>query len=347
MKPSTLIIIMSTVISGTMMVLISSHWLMVWIGFEMNMLAIIPILMKNFNPRAMEASTKYFLTQATASMILMLSITMNLMLTGQWTVLSNNNQITANMMTIALSMKLGMSPFHFWVPEVTQGISLSSGMILLTWQKIAPLSILYQISPSINPDLLAIMAIMSILIGGWGGLNQTQLRKILAYSSIAHMGWMAAVTTYNPTLMMLNLTIYIMITLGTFMLFTMNSSTTTLSLSHMWNKFPLITSLILTLMMSLGGLPPLSGFIPKWLIIQELTKNDMIIMPTLMAMMALLNLYFYMRLAYATALTMFPSMNNMKMKWQFENTKKVTLLPPLIVISTMLIPLTPIMLALH
>nr|AAN84580.1 NADH dehydrogenase subunit 2 [Procyon lotor]QLM01099.1 NADH dehydrogenase subunit 2 [Procyon lotor]UPH84133.1 NADH dehydrogenase subunit 2 [Procyon lotor]BAK85723.1 NADH dehydrogenase subunit 2 [Procyon lotor]BAK85736.1 NADH dehydrogenase subunit 2 [Procyon lotor] len=347
MKPSTLIIIMSTVISGTMMVLISSHWLMVWIGFEMNMLAIIPILMKNFNPRAMEASTKYFLTQATASMILMLSITMNLMLTGQWTVLSNNNQITANMMTIALSMKLGMSPFHFWVPEVTQGISLSSGMILLTWQKIAPLSILYQISPSINPDLLAIMAIMSILIGGWGGLNQTQLRKILAYSSIAHMGWMAAVTTYNPTLMMLNLTIYIMITLGTFMLFTMNSSTTTLSLSHMWNKFPLITSLILTLMMSLGGLPPLSGFIPKWLIIQELTKNDMIIMPTLMAMMALLNLYFYMRLTYATALTMFPSMNNMKMKWQFENTKKVTLLPPLIVISTMLIPLTPIMLALH
>nr|BAF73945.1 NADH dehydrogenase subunit 2 [Procyon lotor]BAK85762.1 NADH dehydrogenase subunit 2 [Procyon lotor]BAK85775.1 NADH dehydrogenase subunit 2 [Procyon lotor] len=347
MKPSTLIIIMSTVISGTMMVLISSHWLMVWIGFEMNMLAIIPILMKNFNPRAMEASTKYFLTQATASMILMLSITMNLMLTGQWTVLSNNNQITANMMTIALSMKLGMSPFHFWVPEVTQGISLSSGMILLTWQKIAPLSILYQISPSINPDLLAIMAIMSILIGGWGGLNQTQLRKILAYSSIAHMGWMAAVTTYNPTLMMLNLTIYIMITLGTFMLFTMNSSTTTLSLSHMWNKFPLITSLVLTLMMSLGGLPPLSGFIPKWLIIQELTKNDMIIMPTLMAMMALLNLYFYMRLTYATALTMFPSMNNMKMKWQFENTKKVTLLPPLIVTSTMLIPLTPIMLALH
>nr|CAM98599.1 NADH dehydrogenase subunit 2 [Procyon lotor] len=347
MKPSTLIIIMSTVISGTMMVLISSHWLMVWIGFEMNMLAIIPILMKNFNPRAMEASTKYFLTQATASMILMLSITMNLMLTGQWTVLSNNNQITANMMTIALSMKLGMSPFHFWVPEVTQGISLSSGMMLLTWQKIAPLSILYQISPSINPDLLAIMAIMSILIGGWGGLNQTQLRKILAYSSIAHMGWMAAVTTYNPTLMMLNLTIYIMITLGTFMLFMMNSSTTTLSLSHMWNKFPLITSLVLTLMMSLGGLPPLSGFIPKWLIIQELTKNDMIIMPTLMAMMALLNLYFYMRLTYATALTMFPSMNNMKMKWQFENTKKVTLLPPLIVTSTMLIPLTPIMLALH
>nr|BAK19363.1 NADH dehydrogenese subunit 2 [Martes flavigula]BAK19395.1 NADH dehydrogenese subunit 2 [Martes flavigula] len=346
MKPPILTIIMSTVISGTIMVLISSHWLTVWIGFEMNMLAIVPILMKKFNPRAMEASTKYFLTQATASMLLMLGIIINLLLTGQWAVLNMPNPIASNTMTVALAMKLGLSPFHFWVPEVTQGVPLSSGMILLTWQKIAPLSILYQISPSTNPNLLMTMAALSVLVGGWGGLNQTQLRKILAYSSIAHMGWMIAVTTYNPTLMMLNLAIYIMMTLGTFMLFMLNSSTTTLSLSHVWNKLPLTTSLILMIMLSLGGLPPLSGFIPKWMIIHELTKNNMIIMATFMAITALLNLYFYMRLTYATALTMFPSTNIMKMKWQFENTKNTTLLPPLIVISTMLLPLTPMMLSL-
>nr|YP_009512622.1 NADH dehydrogenase subunit 2 [Meles leucurus]ALV90370.1 NADH dehydrogenase subunit 2 [Meles leucurus amurensis]AOR39894.1 NADH dehydrogenase subunit 2 [Meles leucurus amurensis]AOR39907.1 NADH dehydrogenase subunit 2 [Meles leucurus amurensis]AXJ93275.1 NADH dehydrogenase subunit 2 [Meles leucurus]QTI82627.1 NADH dehydrogenase subunit 2 [Meles leucurus] len=346
MKPPIFIIIMSTVILGTIMVLTSSHWLMIWIGFEMNMLAIIPILMKKFNPRAMEASTKYFLTQATASMLLMLGIIVNLLLSGQWTMLNNPNSITSNMMTIALAMKLGLSPFHFWVPEVTQGVPLSSGMILLTWQKIAPLSVLYQISPSINPSLLMAMAIMSVLVGGWGGLNQTQLRKILAYSSIAHMGWMIAVTTYNPTLMTLNLVIYITMTLGTFMLFTLSMSTTTLSLSHTWNKFPLITSLILMIMLSLGGLPPLSGFIPKWMIIHELTKNDMIIAAMLMAMTALLNLYFYMRLTYATALTMFPSTNIMKMKWQFENMKTMAFLSPLIVISTMLLPLTPMTLAL-
>nr|QJS35708.1 NADH dehydrogenase subunit 2 [Melogale moschata] len=341
MKPPILIIIMSTVILGTIMVLMSSHWMMIWIGFEMNMLAIIPILMKKFNPRAMEASTKYFLTQATASMLLMLGVIINLLLTGQWTMLNTPNTIATNMMTVALAMKLGLSPFHFWVPEVTQGVPLSSGMILLTWQKIAPLSVLYQISPSMNSNLLMTMAAMSVLTGGWGGLNQTQLRKILAYSSIAHMGWMIAVTMYSPTLMTLNLMIYIMMTLGTFMLFTLNSSTTTLSLSHSWNKLPLVTSLILAIMLSLGGLPPLSGFIPKWMIIHELTKNDMVAMALFMAITALLNLYFYMRLTYATALTMFPSANSMKMKWQFENTKNTTLLPPLIVTSTMLLPLTP------
>nr|BAJ05658.1 NADH dehydrogenase subunit 2 [Canis lupus] len=343
MKPPILIIIMATIMTGTMIVMLSSHWLLIWIGFEMNMLAIIPILMKKYNPRAMEASTKYFLTQATASMLLMMGVTINLLYSGQWVISKISNPIASIMMTTALTMKLGLSPFHFWVPEVTQGITLMSGMILLTWQKIAPMSILYQISPSINTNLLTLMALTSVLVGGWGGLNQTQLRKIMAYSSIAHMGWMAAIITYNPTMMILNLTLYILMTLSTFMLFMLNSSTTTLSLSHMWNKFPLITSMILILMLSLGGLPPLSGFIPKWMIIQELTKNNMIIIPTLMAIAALLNLYFYLRLTYSTALTMFPSTNNMKMKWQFEYTKKATLLPPLIITSTMLLPLTPML----
>nr|UPH84107.1 NADH dehydrogenase subunit 2 [Nyctereutes procyonoides] len=341
MKPPILITILATVLTGTVIVMMSSHWLLMWMGFEMNMLAVMPILMKKFNPRAVEASTKYFLTQATASMVFMMGVTINLLYSGQWVVSKVSNPAASAMMTIALTMKLGLSPFHFWVPEVTQGISLTSGMILLTWQKIAPMSVLYQISPSVNTNLLTLMALTSILVGGWGGLNQTQLRKIMAYSSIAHMGWMTAIIIYNPTMTILNLILYILMTLSTFMLFMLNTSTTTLSLSHVWNKFPLITSVILALMLSLGGLPPLSGFIPKWMIILELTKNNMIITPTLMAITALINLYFYMRLTYSTALTMFPSANNMKMKWQFEYTKKMTLLPPLIITSTMLLPLSP------
>nr|YP_009026973.1 NADH dehydrogenase subunit 2 [Equus przewalskii]ADQ54715.1 NADH dehydrogenase subunit 2 [Equus caballus]ADQ54884.1 NADH dehydrogenase subunit 2 [Equus caballus]ADQ54936.1 NADH dehydrogenase subunit 2 [Equus caballus]ADQ55144.1 NADH dehydrogenase subunit 2 [Equus caballus]ADQ55157.1 NADH dehydrogenase subunit 2 [Equus caballus] len=342
MNPLIFTTILMTVLLGTMIVMMSSHWLMIWIGFEMNLLAIIPVLMKKYNPRTMEASTKYFLTQATASMLLMMAIIINLMHSGQWTITKVFNPTASIIMTSALAMKLGLTPFHFWVPEVTQGISLTSGLILLTWQKLAPMSILYQISPSINLNILLTMAVLSILVGGWGGLNQTQLRKIMAYSSIAHMGWMTAVLVYNPTLTMLNMLIYIMMTLTMFMLFIHSSSTTTLSLSHTWNKTPLTTTLILITLLSMGGLPPLSGFMPKWMIIQELTKNSSIILPTLMAIMALLNLYFYMRLTYSTSLTMFPSTNNMKMKWQFE-TKRITLLPPLIVMSSLLLPLTPML----
>nr|YP_009024583.1 NADH dehydrogenase subunit 2 [Blarinella quadraticauda]AHM12903.1 NADH dehydrogenase subunit 2 [Blarinella quadraticauda] len=347
MNPLILIMISLTILMGTMIVMMSSHWFMIWLGFEMNMMAIIPMLMKNYNPRSMEASTKYFMTQATASMILMLAILINLLYTGQWTIMNITNPMASMLMTLALVMKLGLSPFHFWVPEVTQGVSLYPGMILLTWQKIAPLSILFQIQSSINLQMLLTMSLLSILIGGWGGLNQTQLRKIMAYSSIAHMGWMTAILAYNPSIMLLNLLVYITMTISTFMLFIHSSATTTLSLSHTWNKSPIIAILILTTMMSLGGLPPLTGFMPKWIIIQELTKNNSIILPTMMAILSLLNLFFYMRLAYSTSLTMFPTTNNNKLKWQFENTNQTPLMAPMIIISTMLLPLTPALILLY
>nr|AAS91418.1 NADH dehydrogenase subunit 2 [Choeroniscus minor] len=347
MNPMIFSMILTTIIMGTTIVIMSSHWLTVWIGFEMNMLAIIPMLMKNHHPRSTEAATKYFLTQATASMLLMLAAVINLLYSGQWTITNMINSTALIILTLALSMKLGLSPFHFWVPEVTQGIPLSSGLLLLTWQKLAPLSILYSTSSNIHPDLLLTMSILSVMIGGWGGLNQTQLRKIMAYSSIAHMGWMTTILIYNPNMTLLNLTIYIMMTMTMFMLLITTATTTTLSLSHMWNKMPLITILTLTTLLSLGGLPPLTGFMPKWMIIQEMTKNNNLILPTIMAITALLNLYFYMRLTYATSLTMFPTMNNTKIKWHFENMKQTPYLPPLIITSTMILPLTPIMMILH
>nr|ARH02769.1 NADH dehydrogenase subunit 2 [Callosciurus notatus]QKN18951.1 NADH dehydrogenase subunit 2 [Callosciurus notatus] len=343
MNPITSIAIYLTLFSGTLITLFSSHWLLAWVGLEMSMLAMIPILMNKPSPRSTEAASKYFLIQATASMMLMMSAIMNYMKTGQWLLTNPLAPIPSLMLTMALSMKMGLAPFHLWVPEVTQGTTLMSGMILLTWQKIAPISIMAQIIQSINTPLLMSMAILSIAMGGWGGLNQTQLRKILAYSSIAHMGWMMAIIPFNPALTMLNLIIYIILTVSMFLLLHSDKNTTTLMLSNTWNKFPLLTSITLIILMSLGGLPPLTGFIPKWMIIKELVYNDNIIMPMAMAMMALLNLYFYMRLIYSTSLTLFPSSNNNKMKWQFENIKLTPLISAIMIVSILCLPLTPIL----
>nr|NP_148739.1 NADH dehydrogenase subunit 2 [Cephalopachus bancanus]AAK69659.1 NADH dehydrogenase subunit 2 [Cephalopachus bancanus] len=341
MKPITLFSIILTLFSGTMITMFSSHWLLTWIGLEMSMLAITPILIEKANPRSTEAATKYFLTQATASMLLMMAVIMNMTFSGQWTVMNKLNQMSSLMILIALVMKLGLSPFHFWVPEVTQGVSLMSGMLLLTWQKLAPISILYQINMTLNLTLMIMIALASIALGGWGGLNQTQLRKILAYSSIAHMGWMIAILKYNPTIMILNLLIYIILTITLFSTLILFSSTTILMMSNSWNKTPLASSMMPLILLSLGGLPPLTGFLPKWAIIQELMKNDNILIPMLMAITALLNLYFYMRLTYSTTLTMFPVNNNTKMKWQFENTKLTLIVPTLMILSTLLLPLSP------
>nr|YP_010429166.1 NADH dehydrogenase subunit 2 [Ochromyscus brockmani]USQ66594.1 NADH dehydrogenase subunit 2 [Ochromyscus brockmani] len=341
MNPITLLIIYSTIISGPLITMSSSNLLMMWVGLELSLLSIIPLLINKKNPRSTEAATKYFVTQATASMIVLLAIILNYKQLGTWMFQQQTNSLILMLTLIALSMKLGLAPFHYWLPEVTQGIELRTGLILLTWQKIAPLSILLQIYNLINPTITTMIAILSIFIGAWGGLNQTQMRKIMAYSSIAHMGWMMAIITFNPSLTLLNLLIYIILTIPMFMMLMLNASTTMNSISLMWNKTPTTLMMMSLILLSLGGLPPLTGFLPKWIIITELLKNNCTILATMMAMMALLNLFFYTRLIYSTSLTMFPTNNNSKMLYRIMNQKHNSIIPLLSTTSTMTLPISP------
>nr|ARJ31533.1 NADH dehydrogenase subunit 2 [Sundamys muelleri] len=341
MNPITLIIIYFTIFMGPVITMSSSNLLLMWVGLEMSLLAIIPLLTNKKNPRSTEAATKYFLMQATASMILLLAIVLNYKQLGMWALQQQTNTLFLYMMLISLSMKLGLAPFHYWLPEVTQGIPMHIGLILLTWQKIAPLSILLQIYQLMSPTITTILAISSVFIGAWGGLNQTQTRKIMAYSSIAHMGWMVAILPYNPNLTILNLMIYILLTVPMFITLMMNSATTINSLSLAWNKTPMILAMASTILLSLGGLPPLTGFLPKWAIISELLKNNCFTLSTLMAIMALLNLFFYTRLIYSMSLTMFPTNNNSKMISHHQTLKFNFILPTLTVLSTLTLPLSP------
>nr|BBA31734.1 NADH dehydrogenase subunit 2 [Mus musculus]BCG29085.1 NADH dehydrogenase subunit 2 [Mus musculus] len=341
MNPITLAIIYFTIFLGPMITMSSTNLMLMWMGLEFNLLAIIPMLINKKNPRSTEAATKYFVTQATASMIILLAIVLNYKQLGTWMFQQQTNSLILNMTLMALSMKLGLAPFHFWLPEVTQGIPLHTGLILLTWQKIAPLSILIQIYPLLNSTIILMLAITSIFMGAWGGLNQTQMRKIMAYSSIAHMGWMLAILPYNPSLTLLNLMIYIILTVPMFMALMLNSSMTINSISLLWNKTPAMLTMISLMLLSLGGLPPLTGFLPKWIIITELMKNNCLIMATLMAMMALLNLFFYTRLIYSTSLTMFPTNNNSKMMTHQTKTKPNPMFSTLAIMSTMTLPLAP------
>nr|QHB76913.1 NADH dehydrogenase subunit 2 [Hylomyscus denniae] len=341
MNPITLIIIYFTIFMGPMITMSSSNLLLMWVGLELSLLAIIPLLINKKNPRSTEAATKYFVTQATASMIILLAIILNYKQLGTWMFQQQTNDLILTMTLISLSMKLGLAPFHHWLPEVTQGIELHTGLILLTWQKIAPLSILYQIYNLLNPTITLSLAILSIFIGAWGGLNQTQMRKIMAYSSIAHMGWMLAIIPFNPSLTLLNLIIYIFLTIPMFMVMMLYSSTTINSISLMWNKTPMSMMMTSSILLSLGGLPPLTGFLPKWIIITELLNNNCFILATMMAMMALLNLFFYMRLIYSTSLTTFPTNNNSKMLSYLTNQKFNLIIPLLTITSTLTLPLSP------
>nr|YP_009630767.1 NADH dehydrogenase subunit 2 [Channa punctata]QBS14428.1 NADH dehydrogenase subunit 2 [Channa punctata]BAE96275.1 NADH dehydrogenase subunit 2 [Channa punctata] len=325
---------------GTTITFSSSHWLLAWMGLEINTLAILPLMAQHHHPRAVEATTKYFLTQATAAATILFASTTNAWLTGQWDITQMTHPLPTTMLLLALALKIGLAPMHTWLPEILQGLDLTTGLILSTWQKLAPFALLIQVLPN-NSTMVIMLGLTSTLVGGWGGLNQTQLRKILAYSSIAHLGWMILILQFSPSLTLLTLFTYIIMTSSLFLLFKLNKATNINTLAVSWNKFPVLTSLTPLLLLSLGGLPPLTGFLPKWLILQELTKQALPLTATIAALTALLSLYFYLRLSYALTLTLSPNNLTGTSPWRFSSHQLTLPASIFTTLTILLLPLTP------
>nr|ABV24372.1 NADH dehydrogenase subunit 2 [Anolis cybotes]ABV24374.1 NADH dehydrogenase subunit 2 [Anolis cybotes] len=341
MSPTIFSIMLSSLATGTIITMTSHHWLMAWIGLEINTLAIIPIISMQHNPRATEAATKYFLTQAAASSLILFSSLINAWQTGTWDITQLSTTQSCILLTMALSMKLGLAPLHFWLPEVIQGTTMLSALIITTWQKLAPMSLIYLTSNNLSTMTLLTLGLLSTTIGGWAGLNQTQTRKIMAYSSIAHLGWMATIASIMTNILIMNLIIYLLLTMAMFFSFIITKSKTIQDTSTTWTNSPYLGALMMLTLLSLGGLPPLTGFIPKWLILEQLTIQNLTALALFMTMAALLSLFFYLRLTYTTTLTLSPNTTQTKFKWRFKLNTATTPISTTLVMAIFLLPLTP------
>nr|YP_010507409.1 NADH dehydrogenase subunit 2 [Myathropa semenovi]UXG19029.1 NADH dehydrogenase subunit 2 [Myathropa semenovi] len=294
-------------IMSTMITISSNSWLGAWMGLEINLLSFIPLMNDN-NLMSNEASLKYFLTQALASSILLFS-TILFLYKNNFMFYNKNNSI--NLMVLSsLLMKSGTAPFHFWFPNVMEGMTWINGLILMTWQKIGPLML---ISYLIIKPLLFFCILMSIIVGSLGGLNQTSLRKLMTFSSINHLGWMLMSMYSNESLWITYFLFYSFLSFNMIFMFNM------FKLYHINQLFSLFLfnktfkfSLFLNLL-SLGGLPPFMGFIPKWLTIQYLTFNNQLFMLTTMIIMTLITLFFYLRLCYTAFM-----LNYYENNWNFN-----------------------------
>nr|AFI39336.1 NADH dehydrogenase subunit 2 [Anolis carolinensis] len=344
MSPTIYMIILSSLATGTIITMTSHHWLMAWVGLELNTLAIIPIISTMHHPRSTEAATKYFLTQAAASALILFSSMTNAWNTGSWDITQPLTSPSYILLTMALAMKLGLAPLHFWLPEVIQGSTMTTAFIITTWQKIAPMSLIFLTMNNLSTPVFLLMGLLSSLVGGWGGLNQTQTRKIMAYSSIAHLGWMATISSIMTNILIMNLLIYLIMTTSVFLSLIISKSKTIQDTTSTWTLSPTLTIIMLLSLLSLGGLPPLTGFIPKWLIMEELILQNFNLLISMMAASSLLSLFFYLRLTYTTTLTLSPNTTQTKFKWRFyPNTRTMFIATPA-TISIFLLPMTPLIL---
>nr|YP_010395745.1 NADH dehydrogenase subunit 2 [Anthrenus museorum]UQJ73822.1 NADH dehydrogenase subunit 2 [Anthrenus museorum] len=290
------ILFTTSMIVGTTITMSSNNWLSMWMGLEINLLSIIPLMSSQKNAYESEAALKYFITQALASTIFMFSILMTL---SNLNIIQSEVMLKINPLILnsAILMKMGAAPFHFWLPEVIQGLSWMNSFIMLTWQKIAPMTILMN---SIKPMTMMFMVIIaSMLVSGFMGINQTSLRKIMAYSSINHIGWMMGSMISNQTIWIIYLIIYTMILLVLVMTFNKLNLYQMSSLINAMSQSKQMKLLFLMNFLSLGGLPPFIGFLPKWLTINFMMKEMLTMLTLLMIISTLLTLFFYMRITFS------------------------------------------------
>lgn len=283
-----------SLIVGTLITISSSSWFGVWMGLELNLLSFLPLILRSRKFSA-EAALKYFLAQALASALLLAGILARAALPGS---VGGAAAGPAPLMAFALFTKIGAAPTHFWFPEVSMGLGWGANIVLMTWQKIAPFVVIFYLP--LPGALLAAAVGASALVGALGGFNQTSLRKILAFSSINHIAWMLIATTASQALWGVYFLTYRLMTLIIINFFNF-SDLSSLAQLNISSEPHSITNFIVSLnMLSIGGLPPFLGFIPKWIVIEYIMGAGLHLMALFIISITLIVLYFYLRLTYAS-----------------------------------------------
>nr|ABN72883.1 NADH dehydrogenase subunit 2 [Drosophila guanche]QXG19230.1 NADH dehydrogenase subunit 2 [Drosophila guanche] len=310
---SSKILFTTIMIIGTLITVTSNSWLGAWMGLEINLLSFIPLLSDNNNTMSTESSLKYFLTQALASTVLLFS-SIILMLKNNMN-MEINESFTSMIIMSTLLLKSGAAPFHFWFPNMMEGLTWMNALMLMTWQKIAPLMLISYLNVK---NLLLISVILSVIIGAIGGLNQTSLRKLMAFSSINHLGWMMMSLMISESIWLIYFLFYSFLS---FILTFMFNIFKLFHLNQLFSWFMSSKILKFTLFMnflSLGGLPPFLGFLPKWLVIQQMTFCNQYFILTIMMMSTLITLFFYLRICYSAFMLNYYE-NNWTINMKFSN----------------------------
>nr|UGY85176.1 NADH dehydrogenase subunit 2 [Pseudoglomeris magnifica] len=301
-------------IGGLMMIMSSNSWLGAWMGLEINMLSFIPLMSNDNNMLTTEASLKYFLIQALASSILLFLIISSSFNESMFLMYLS---LMKTFLATPLLLKSGVAPMHWWFPSVMEGLSWMNCLILLTIQKMAPL-MLISYTINFNNYIFYMIIIASVMVGAIGGLNQTSLRKIITYSSINHLGWLLIAMKMSENMWISYFLIYSLLT-STVISIIFPSQISMINQTFQLTKNKIIKLMMFSSLLSLGGLPPFLGFLPKWIIIQAMVTDKILILSSLMVVMSLITLHYYLRISYSSFIMM-----NSEIKWNYQSINEIS-----------------------
>jgi len=308
-----------------MMVMVSGQsMLTLYVGLELLSLSLYALVaMDRDNAKATEAAMKYFVLGALASGMLLYGMSMVYGMTGSLNLADINMALMAGskihavmilglvFIVAGLAFKLGAVPFQMWVPDVYEGSPTAVTMLISSVPKLAAFAfvirLLVQALPTLAVDwqqMLMIMAVLSILIGNITAIAQTNLKRMLAYSTISHIGFvlygLMSATMNGFIFAMFYVVSYVLMTLAGFAIILLLSrpgfeADKLDDLKGLNQRSPWHAFLMLIVMFSMAGVPPTLGFYAKFSVLQAALAAGYIWLVVFAVLMAVIGAFYYLR----------------------------------------------------
>ena len=315
-------IIILIAVLGMFIMVSSNDLILFYLGLELQSLSLyILAAIDRDNQRSSESGIKYFILSALSSGLLLYGCSLLYGFTGS----TNFDQIALQLdsdntgaifsvvfILVGLAFKISAVPFHMWTPDVYEGSPTSVTSFFAVAPKIAGLAVLIRFMqiPFQNilvewQTIIIFISIGSMILGGIAAIGQTNIKRLMAYSSIGHIGYALAgvatgtVSGYSSSI--IYITIYAVMNIGAFgCIFLMRSAgeykENIDDLSGISKKHPLLAISFLIILFSLAGIPPLGGFFAKFYVFMSVIENEMYVLAVIGLLSTVISAFYYIRI---------------------------------------------------
>nr|YP_009907517.1 NADH dehydrogenase subunit 2 [Bothrogonia qiongana]QLI54074.1 NADH dehydrogenase subunit 2 [Bothrogonia qiongana] len=297
---STLFLFMNTMVLGMLLSISTNNFIMLWSGLELSLMSFIP-MMSSKNLLSSESMMKYFIVQSMSSSIMISGLVL----------MGINTMQSEYLIVTSVLIKVGMAPFHNWMITVIEGMSYQMILIMLTMMKVPPLMVISYLNVT-----LYLPVFISLIVGAIWGINQNSVRKMLAYSSIYNMAYMCSCIKMISVWSMFMINYTIVITSVLLMFMKLNIYYFNQMMVNSFKKSMNIS--IWMLMLSLGGIPPMMGFLGKLMVLEYLISIDQLMLTAMMVLSSLPVMFYYMRCSFMSM-----TMSSISMKWMTPSPSKI------------------------
>ncbi len=318
-------ILVALSVLGMMMMVSAGDLMSLYMGLELQSLALYVVAsLRRDSAKSSEAGLKYFVLGALSSGLLLYGASLVYGYAGTTLfsgILSTlNEEIPLGLllglvfMLAGLAFKVSAAPFHMWTPDVYEGSPTPITMFFATAPKVAAMALIARLTwdafgtiPGDWGQVLAALAVVSMFLGAVAAIGQKDLKRLMAYSSIAHMGYaligLAAGTAGGVQAMLVYMAIYVTMNIGTFaFILSMERDgrpVTDIASLNMFSKTePMKALALLVLLFSLAGVPPMVGFFGKFYVLQAAVDADMTWLAIAGAIASVIGAYYYLRIVY-------------------------------------------------